>query len=578
MKKNVFTFLLLIMFFVPCVFLFGGCEENELIGISARKSYHEINYGQEFDPITQFDVRAHFLDGQVQSLNKDDLSYTILRNEQDYVLENEYFDAGNYTFTFQFAEETCTANLIVNKIAYAEEPTIQINNFRYNGVVSMPTLDKSSGGNTSFFVRKLNESGTIDPSFTAKKWTYNLNDINTEFESGDYQIYAKVEESTNYLEYTVSPTNFHILTEQLSEDYFLSSQTLQFTFVPYATLEHFSEELNQEIKLCKLNEETEETDEILGTFSWKDTDYHPSCKDTNKSFLICFTPDDDTFGIQEFEISIKVDKLYIDVPQPSLLNEEPSLEGNSLSANNAEQERSDSTTDESLFASISYDGKLHKVVFDGYTIGTLNDELYLFNSDGIAIILLSSESNIEETLPGNFIVNLLLPSPEDMLWKDGTTDFKMFRWQIKKITSDYTNFKFVFVSDLQNTNIQTESDLYIEGNTVVVEANSEIQYNKNLGCGIAAILVQDNTTKEYTPLPEQYTFTINQELNDETILTIDTIKDNVTDQILVYTFKMTEPISPDKPSYRIYLKISVFGNEIYEDFEINTFFDFENNS
>ena len=166
MKKKLFLLILSIFIVLPFAMLFSGCDEQDFIGISAQNSRQKISYGQEFDPIEKFNIRSHYLSGKVETLTAQDLSYTIVKDDETYNLD-EYFDCGNYIFEFKYKEYSCKAYLTVNKIEYTREDVVEIENFAVNRKVSMPTLSTLSDGDVNFYYRHANK-----PTEQEQVWLY----------------------------------------------------------------------------------------------------------------------------------------------------------------------------------------------------------------------------------------------------------------------------------------------------------------------------------------------------------------------------------------------------------------------
>lgn len=488
MKKKLFVLILSIFIVLPFAMLFSGCDEQDFIGISAQNSRQKISYGQEFDPIEKFNIRSHYLNGKVETLTAQDLSYTIVKDDETYNLD-EYFDCGNYTFEFKYKESSCKAYLTVNKIEYEREDVVEIENFAVNRKVSMPTLNTLSDGDVNFYYRHANK-----PTEQEQVWLYEEDDINESIAPGDYVIYAKVDEGTNYKAYKTESTAFHVSPEPLDESYSISSNTVNTTYIIQGKLSDYSSVLNEQIKLQKYDEETGTTSIVEGNFVWANSTRQMTVADSGEKHYIKFVSDDESVNNREFEATLNIDKLTIDKPIMTL--------------------NPDKTTP---LNSVMYDGEEHRVYFgtEYDVIYTEEDTIEAHDSDSNPVFVGSGTFSRTNAL-SNLQSTLTLVDKENTCWSDNSTTNIEYSWSINPIPFNYgdvyvkVNFNVALIGD--------GKEVFTSGKIARSKLNNvdyikfdETIYRTGRAFGLIGLAYKDSQTGEFVDLPEYYSFIIKDE-------------------------------------------------------------------
>ncbi len=480
MKKKLFVLILSIFIALPFAMLFSGCDEQDFIGISAQNSRQKIDYGQEFNPVEKFNIRSHYLNGKVEQLGEQDLTYTITKDEEIYILEDT-FDCGFYTFEFSYNDSTCKAYLTVNKIDYTENDVVEIENFAVNRAVSIPRLNTISDGNVNFYYKHANR-----PTEQENLWLYEEGDINENINPGDYIIYAKVDEGTNYKSYKTENTPFHVSPEPLDESYSITTSTLTTTFNFGSTLNDYTTELNETVKLQKLNEETGLNEVVEGSFSWASPTEKISVADSGNKHYILFVSENTELSGKEFEITFNLETLKITRPVLTLNSDETTLQ-----------------------STVMYDGEEHPVYFGtDYTVQYVEDTVRILKDEKIII---TSSGTFSSTDSGHFNLVETLVDPINTCWDNDETGEISFAWSITPVPFNYGDIyakinKNAIMVESSNGNIIAGKIVRTKLNDVVY-----IKYNEFISLpgncfGFMGLVYKDETTGNYNDLPEPFTF------------------------------------------------------------------------
>lgn len=489
MKKKFFALIFAIFIALPFAMLFSGCEEENFIGISAQTSRQKIDYGQEFDPIASFRVRSHYMDGKVEELGEDDLTYTVIKDDEIYELD-ELFEGGFYTFEFTYNDYTCKAYLTVNKIDYTQTDIVEIDNFAVNRQVSMPTLQTISDGNVNFFYNYAN----AHTSASEKLWLYEEGDTNETIAPGDYVIYAKVDEGTNYHAYTTASAPFHVSPEPLDESYSITNQTLTATYNFGTTLEDYSQILGETIKLQRFNEETGITEDIEGSFEWSKPADEISVELSGNKHYIHFVSDDETLNGKEFEITFNLQPLTIQRP---ILTLNP-----------------DKTT---IQDSVIYNGDEQTVYFEtDYTVEHVENTVRIYKDEKI-IIACAGTFSATNAGTYSFVETLV---DKNTCWDNNTTEELSYTWSITQVPFDYEIY-----AKINKNAIMLESHPGTITETIIARDKlDDISYVKlntlgyvnSISFGFMGLAYKDAQTGEFHDLPDYFTTICNDETNKNT--------------------------------------------------------------